>query len=221
MITRMNNGQLEVLCCPATDRAGKGIPDVADPDVVGCGSSDIELDPADKSYDCLDCGIWFEDQDHGEWRKASVVILTDRELATVLAALRFMQTPLNLPSEILDVATDGGKLPQASNEEVDSICQRLNAGLMDHTPGCVLYLEMKYDDFEADGGQQTPSRLEQMEFPDEAAATAAADHAQKYLARKYPQHASLWDVFVEPAAVPATNPKDVEPLIDEMMKHYM
>ena len=29
-------------------------------EIKGCGSTNVRFDQADKVWDCLDCGIWFE-----------------------------------------------------------------------------------------------------------------------------------------------------------------
>lgn len=53
--------------------------------------------------------------------------LTDRETATILAALRFWQregASLTLPE--WDIATSGGTLDGLDIEEIDGLCERLN-----------------------------------------------------------------------------------------------
>ena len=59
--------------------------------------------------------------------------LDRRELATILAALRFHQDD-NLNSGphiadacIADIASDGGTLVPLSAQEIDALCRRLNA----------------------------------------------------------------------------------------------
>ncbi len=55
--------------------------------------------------------------------------LTERELATVLAALRHWQKVSPESAEaFVDIATDGGRLEPLSVAEVDGLCMRLNCG---------------------------------------------------------------------------------------------
>jgi hypothetical protein len=51
--------------------------------------------------------------------------LTTRELATVLAALRYWQRE-GLAIDDHDIATDGGNLKELDAEEIDDLCERLN-----------------------------------------------------------------------------------------------
>ena len=66
--------------------------------------------------------------------------MTQRELATILAALRFhqeenLQGGLNIPTPFIqEIATDGGLFKPLSFEEVASLCQRLNLGPRYSTP---------------------------------------------------------------------------------------
>jgi hypothetical protein len=51
----------------------------------------------------------------------------ERELATVLAALRHWQRVLPESAEAYeDIATDGGRLEPLSVAEIDKLCMRLN-----------------------------------------------------------------------------------------------
>ena len=61
------------------------------------------------------------------------ISLNHRELATILAALRFHQDE-NLQGQgviadvaILDIATYGGTLKALSSREIDALCTKLNA----------------------------------------------------------------------------------------------
>lgn len=62
------------------------------------------------------------------------VHIDERELATVLAALRFhqaenLQAGSAIPDEaISDIATDGGRLAALGSAEIDGLCDRINAG---------------------------------------------------------------------------------------------
>jgi hypothetical protein len=71
-----------------------------------------------------------------EAKAEGLVSLTDRELATVLAALRHWQRaayrrnamggPNALPE--WDIATQGDELKELSYTEIDALCERLNSG---------------------------------------------------------------------------------------------
>lgn len=55
-------------------------------------------------------------------------MLTDRELATVLASLRAIQNVQQheaLAPEIMDIATDGDRFSPLSDREIDNLCSRL------------------------------------------------------------------------------------------------
>ena len=60
--------------------------------------------------------------------------MTNQELATVLAALRFYQeagmgAPDNLPSYIHDIATDSGEVISLDGRGIDELCEKLNLSL--------------------------------------------------------------------------------------------
>lgn len=59
--------------------------------------------------------------------------LTDRELATVLASLRFYQTTGGAPlcEGIDDIASCGGTLEPLAMEDIDGLCEKLNAASPD------------------------------------------------------------------------------------------
>ena len=63
-----------------------------------------------------------------------MLLANDRELATILAALRFHQAEnLQGMGEILDqaireIATDTGKLTPLDFHEVEDLCEKLNCG---------------------------------------------------------------------------------------------
>ena len=55
--------------------------------------------------------------------------LTNRQLGTVLAALRLWQRKMKNHLEdpfLLDIATDGGILGTLDEREIDELCERLN-----------------------------------------------------------------------------------------------
>jgi hypothetical protein len=57
--------------------------------------------------------------------------LNDRQLATVLAALRAYQRTPRQSSDIHDVATNGGELSPLDDVEIDELCESLNFGTDD------------------------------------------------------------------------------------------
>jgi hypothetical protein len=81
---------------------------------------------------------WGEAMDHW-FNNAEIVVrssdeipaLTNRELGTVLAALRTYQeadieAAGDLPEHILDIATDGDSFERLTHDEIDDLCERLN-----------------------------------------------------------------------------------------------
>ena len=66
--------------------------------------------------------------------KPIAVHIDERELATILAALRFhqdenLQAGAGIPGQaIREIATDGGNLEPLSFDEVDELCERVNLG---------------------------------------------------------------------------------------------
>lgn len=58
--------------------------------------------------------------------------LTERELATVLAALRLWQKGC-ADADLQSIASDEGAFPALDNAEVDDLCERLNCGIMSAT----------------------------------------------------------------------------------------
>lgn len=56
--------------------------------------------------------------------------LSNRELATVLAALRLYQEhePGEIRTEIVEIADNGGTVVPLSNDEIDDLCESLNLG---------------------------------------------------------------------------------------------
>jgi hypothetical protein len=59
----------------------------------------------------------------------AVVTLNERELATVLAALRAYQNVQQheaLAPEIAEIATNGGRLPLMDDSEIDDLCESIN-----------------------------------------------------------------------------------------------
>ncbi|MCY2931089.1 MAG: hypothetical protein NTV86_16695 [Planctomycetota bacterium] len=75
--------------------------------------------------------------------KAITLRINRRELATILAALRYHQDEnlqggrdgKNIPDRFIrQIATDGDTLKALDFQEVDRLCRRLNAGGARHTP---------------------------------------------------------------------------------------
>jgi hypothetical protein len=57
--------------------------------------------------------------------------MAPREVATVLAALRFYQEALNagtIPLHLMDVLTNSNELVPLTGSEIDTLCERLNEG---------------------------------------------------------------------------------------------
>lgn len=54
--------------------------------------------------------------------------MTDRETATVLAALRLLQREGTLSDDLADIATDGDNFPALTDAEIDNLCDGLNSG---------------------------------------------------------------------------------------------
>lgn len=50
------------------------------------------------------------------------------ELATILAALRLLQSMSQLPASLNEIMTDGGALAPLSLDQIDALCERLNTG---------------------------------------------------------------------------------------------
>jgi len=70
--------------------------------------------------------VWVEKVEaHG----LSALAVDDRELATVLAALRGHQRR-TCPPDLLDIATNGGRHVPLTGEEIDGLCERLNCGIL-------------------------------------------------------------------------------------------
>ena len=65
-------------------------------------------------------------------KKQFVLVVDGRELATILAALRFHQDEnlrdcSDIPDEVIkDIATDGGSLKPLNFENVNTLCEKIN-----------------------------------------------------------------------------------------------
>lgn len=61
--------------------------------------------------------------------KGTPIVLSHRQRCTILAALRMYQCELVLGTlgEWLDIATDGGTIVPLDDDEIDALCERLNA----------------------------------------------------------------------------------------------
>lgn len=57
-----------------------------------------------------------------------LVSIDDRELSTLLAALRNWQQTYHKPLEIEEIATNGGECDPLDNDEIDALCIRINCG---------------------------------------------------------------------------------------------
>ena len=61
--------------------------------------------------------------------------LTDREVSTILAALRLWQGAVNgmlpQPPALVELASDDGRYPSLTGAEIDELCEQINInGLM-------------------------------------------------------------------------------------------
>lgn len=54
--------------------------------------------------------------------------MTDRELGTILAALRFWQANENVEINdmLCEILTDNGRFSALTNSEIDDLCERIN-----------------------------------------------------------------------------------------------
>lgn len=73
-------------------------------------------------------------------------MLNDRELATVLAALRYWQgqyplDPNDAETPLGDIATSGATLEAMSDEEIDVLCERLNTSSAIRKPTIAVVVE--------------------------------------------------------------------------------
>ena len=99
----------------------------AQPVKFGVGESPIDAVAA------LDDLLTPEEAEIGRTANPTDADLTDRELATILAALRFHQDE-NLHGDgvadkaIEEIATDGGRFTPLSSKEVGTLCEKLNCG---------------------------------------------------------------------------------------------
>lgn len=104
--------------------------------------------------------------------------LTDSRIgATVLAALRNHQISLNsLPGDLFasclpdlfEIASDGGKLAPLTVEEIDDLCEKLNAGggvMLDRLPASAALIERARADLQTD----------ECEFDDDALSSPSDD----------------------------------------------
>jgi len=91
------------------------------------------------------------------------LLVDDRELSTILAALRFhqaenLQGTNEIPGQaIREIATDGGRLESLGFEDVDRLCERLNLGADGsysrqwRCPDCGHVVTCSYDDLAVTG----------------------------------------------------------------------
>lgn len=83
--------------------------------------------------------------------------LGERELATILASLRLWQSLDQLPAEHLALTTDDGAFDFLANEDIDTLCERLNAPPMDPLHTLLVEFDSRFgdsvqDDLDIDGG---------------------------------------------------------------------
>ena len=92
-----------------------------------------DLDSSDLDTEALstaaECGVWIVDaelEDH-----QLLPALDDRELGTILAALRLLQKQ-GCPDHLTDIATEGFSLDPMARDEIYDLCERLNTGGTPH-----------------------------------------------------------------------------------------
>ena len=83
--------------------------------------------------------------------------LGERELATILASLRLWQSLDQLPAEHLALATNDGAFDFLANEDIDTLCERLNALPPDPLHTLLVEFDSRFgdsvqEDLEIDGG---------------------------------------------------------------------
>ena len=78
--------------------------------------------------------------------------LTPRELATILAALRYWQREglRGDPQAELDIASDSGAFEMMTPDEIDPLCERLNWRLRRATVRARLQFERGFGEFEGE-----------------------------------------------------------------------
>lgn len=87
------------------------------------GSSATEIPPSELA-DEAGFDVWIEEADI---EGMSTMAVNDRELATLLAALRLYQQA-DCPTDLLDIATNGGAHNPMTPDEIDGLCEKINAG---------------------------------------------------------------------------------------------
>ena len=114
------------------------------------------------------------------WR--AMLLVSDRELATVLAALRYhqeenLQNGRNIPDVLIrGIATDMGKLTPLDFHEVEDLCEKLNCGESRGQAG--LTIEPPHED----GGDEPLFRVVYMIDLNAASPVAAAKEAHGIMA---------------------------------------
>lgn len=82
-----------------------------------------------------------------------------------------------------------------------------------------LYIEMGYEDYDA-YSQSTPSCLEVLEFPTEAAAFEMQTKGYGYVEARYPELVRHFNFFPDTSKAPEGTEEVLYTLIDEMASHY-
>ncbi len=91
--------------------------------------------------------------------------MNERERATVLAALRSWQRdPGPRPKDLIDIATNGSKHEALTVEQIDELCERLNAG---EDPNAPQIRELARSQYARDG---------EIEIDDDAEVSFGHDH---------------------------------------------
>lgn len=127
--------------------------------------------------------------------------LGERELATILASLRHWQSLDQLPAEHLALATNDGAFDFLANEDIDTLCERLNASPVDPLHTLLVEFDSRFgdlvqDDLEIDGSDAVEWISEFAPQVREVLSLCAADRLQGTLGPRY-------------AWTPVTSPPDV------------
>lgn len=127
--------------------------------------------------------------------------LGERELATILASLRHWQSLGQLPAEHLALATNDGAFDFLANEDIDTLCERLNAPPANPLHTLLVEFDSRFgesvqDDLEIDGGDAVEWISEFAPQVREVLSLCAAGRLQAPLGPRY-------------AWTPAASPPDV------------
>lgn len=113
---------------------------------------DEGIDSLCERLNVVDCEVSVPSSTNGRLPR-----LGERELATILASLRHWQSLDQLPAEHLALATNDGAFDFLANEDIDTLCERLNSPPADPLHTLLVEFDSRFgdsvqDDLEIDGG---------------------------------------------------------------------